>query len=399
MDSETILQKINKAALRFLEPLTAELTFAVIIEEALKLVDGDEGMIALEEDGEFKVVAAVPAALLSVKLRRRGFTYASYSQRKAFVIYPDDYLNAHPEAAEMGIRSSLFIPLSYRNKSIGVLSIMSHKKEAKFSNKELEILKLFGSMASLAIRKTQLYNETREALEARDMFLSMAAHEFRTPITTISGYAQMLKLRFSDQQAVEKRWSGEIYGETNRLLRLVNELLAVNRIKTGKLDFHWRESSLREVIKRSLAAFAFTHPSRSAVFIDDQNFSDVIVGDLDKLLQVFTNILDNAAKFSTPDKEIIIKLYSKKDEVLVSIQDQGQGIAKKDLQKVLEGFYRGVNNQKEGMGLGLYISKEIIEQHHGEIKIKSKVNKGTTVEIILPKTSIRAKPEKSPQVD
>lgn len=233
-----ILERIDRSALRFLVPLTPELTYTVIIEEALKLVNGDEGYIALEKRNELFIVHAYPETLMSLKMRKKGFSYKAYSERKAFVTYLEDYKDIHPELVEAGIQSTIFIPIAYRNKSVGVMNIMSRHRSKRFSGKELSVLKLFGSLASLAIRKTQLYSETKLALEMRDLFLSMAAHEFRTPITTIGGYAQMLRSKMK-QGSSEKVWIEEIYKETQRLARLVNELLEVNRMKTGHLQFHF----------------------------------------------------------------------------------------------------------------------------------------------------------------
>lgn len=390
MIDENILGHINKSALRFLEPLDPEKTYQTIVEEGIKLVGGEEGYILLENEGELNMVYAVPESLRNVQLRKRGFSYDSYIKRKAFVLQAEDYLEVHPEAQDLGIQSALFIPLFYRNKSMGTMTIMYKKRSERFTAGDLEVLKLFGSMASLAIRKTQLYSETRDALESRDMFLSMAAHEFKTPITTISGYAQMLMLKLKDSDTPERRWVGEIYGETSRLTRLVNELLEVNRIRTGRSQFQWSECNLLELTEKAIKTFFFAHPDHKLEFLVGKDLSDCsIVADQDKLMQVLTNILDNAAKFSPTDKTITISLKSTLSDYLITVRDQGMGIAKKDIAEVFEGFYRGSNNQKEGMGLGLFISREIVESHHGEINVKSKVNHGTTFEIYLPKTKIK----------
>lgn len=383
-----ILEQINRSAVRFLQPLTPEYTYIAIVEEALKLVSGDEGYIALMKRGELEVVYAYPKSLWSIKIRKRGFSYTAYSERKAFVTYPEDFKEVHPELVKAGIRSTIFIPLSYKNKSFGVINIMSKIRSKRFSQKELSILKLFGSTASLAIRKTQLYSETKSALETRDLFLSMAAHEFRTPITIIGGYAQMLKLKNKKNNA-EKRWVEEIYRETQRLTRLVNELLEVNRIRTGQFQYNWQECNLYMLVDEAIESFKIIHPDYKISFKTEIEKRDsVIVGDEDKLLQVLTNLLDNAAKFSSVNQQINISLRKDNEDLIIQVIDSGQGIAKRDLDKVFEGFYRGVSNTKEGMGLGLYISRQIIEGHKGEIHVKSKQNQGTTIEIRLPRILI-----------
>lgn len=396
MDLIEVLERINRSSLRFLQPLTPEATYQAIIEEALKLVDGDEGYIALAEDDELKIKYAFPPALASIIMRKRGFSYTSFAQKKAFAVYMEEFKDIHPELVAAGIQSTMFIPLANKGKSIGVMNIMSRHRIRRFTQKELSILKLFGSLASMAITKTQLYNETKKALETRNLFLSMAAHEFRTPITTISGYAQLLKqkkeeklLPSSKQNYMEKSWIEEIYKETLRLERLIKELLEVNRIHLGLFQYNWREINLAEIAQRVIEAFQILYPKHQINFkntIAKEN--SIIIGDTDRITQILNNILDNAAKFSGKTKKIDIVLKENDNELILQIKDYGLGISQHDKVKIFEGFYRGSNNTKEGMGLGLYLSNQIIKAHRGEIDIKSKINHGTTVRLTFPKANI-----------
>src|SRR5260221_3851234 len=174
------LEKIYKAGLKFLDPLDPQQTYATIIEEAVKLVKADYGSIALQEDGEFKKVYSTSPVWFKSEVRKKANAYKVFTTGKPIILGASKTNKAHPELDEIGIKSSILIPLSYRKKAIGVL-IVNSRKVQHFGENELEVLKLFGSQASLAIRKTQLYNETKQALETRDLFISMAAHELRTP--------------------------------------------------------------------------------------------------------------------------------------------------------------------------------------------------------------------------
>lgn len=388
MDLVDVLEKINKSSLRFLQPLTPEATYQAIIEEALKLVNGDEGYIALAEKDELNIKYAYPQSLGSIKLRKIGFSYTSFTQKKAFVTYIEEFKHFHPELVKAGIQSTIFIPLANKGKSIGVMNIMSRQRLKRFSQKELSILKLFGSLASLAIHKIQLYSETKATLASRDLFLSMAAHEFRTPITTISGYAQLLREKITQDDS-EKNWVEEIYRETQRLTRLIKELLEVNRIHLGQFQYNLQENNLAEIVDKAIEAFKISYPDHQLNFTNTVAEEDsIIICDNDKIMQVLINLLDNAAKFSPQIKKVNVSLKGNNDELIVRIRDYGQGIAQQDLNKVFEGFYRGINNTKEGMGLGLYLSNQIINEHRGKILIKSKINIGTTVEISFPKITV-----------
>lgn len=380
---ETILEKIHKSGLKFLVPLSAEETYKLIVDEAMKLLKADYGHILLFYQGELQRVYASSPVFFKIKNRKRGFMYSVFKKRQAIILQVEQVASVHPRLKEINIKSMIGIPLFYRNQSIGVLGLLS-TKENFFSEKDINTLKLFSPLASLAIRKTQLYDETKRALEARDLFISMAAHELRTPITTIHGYSQLLYSKFAGANTPESRWIEDLSWESLRLTYLVNELLEVNRIKTGQFEYRWRECSLKEVIKRSISDFRFTHPKHKIIFQDKADGKDAVIGDFNKLLQLVINLLDNAAKFSSSETEILVELESRGRYCHLSIKDQGKGIVKKDIHKIFEKFYQGTGHSKEGLGVGLFLVKNIVTQHHGTINIFSKENRGTRIKIKLP---------------
>lgn len=386
---ERTLRKINKAALKFLQPLSLEETYINIVEEAIKLVGTEFGSIFLEQDGNLHRVYSSSSSFLTIQPRKRGFIHKTFSTRKPMVINISKVVKIHPKLAQIGVKFIVIIPLAYKNKSIGVLTTQTSKSE-HFSGRDLEVLKLFGSMASLAIRKNQLYQESIRALETRDLFISMAAHELRTPLTSVNGYIQLLyqKLAKPGSEDNISRWVEQLSWESSRLTNLVNELLEINRIKNEQLQYSWKECNLQEIIQRSLVNFKFTNPQREVVFETDTELPVGVIGDFDKLIQAILNILDNAAKFSPNDSIIELTLRVKKRFLILEIKDYGKGIAKKELKKIFERFYRISNSLVEGMGIGLFLAKYIIVSHKGSIKVFSKLNKGTRVEVRLPIATI-----------
>lgn len=286
---------------------------------------------------------------------------------------------------KLGVRSFIFTPLKSRNRVIGVLTLVSSAKNFSYSNADMVLAQELASRAGVAVDNARLFSDTQEALGLRDLFIAMAAHELRTPITTIHGYTQMLHSKFAGTNTAESRWIEDLSWETLRLTYLVNELLEVNRIKSGQFDYIWKECSLMEIIRRALSDFRFIHPRHKIIFQNNVvNGKDVIIGDFNKLVQLVINLLDNAAKFSSPKTEVTVGLKSKAQYLALTVKDQGKGIKKADLPKVFEKFYQGTTYTKEGLGVGLFLVKNIIRRHRGTISIFSEENMGTTLEVKLP---------------
>ncbi|MBI2019248.1 GAF domain-containing protein [Candidatus Daviesbacteria bacterium] len=378
------MDKVYKLGFKFLTQLTIEQTYQLIATEAMKLVKADYGSLLLLNENQLQRVYASDPVFYKIQPRKRDFMYRVLKSQKPVILSVKQIAKSHPAIGQTKIKSDLILPLINLQKSTGILSVMS-LKDKYFTEKEVDALKLFLPIAVMAIRKAELYEEAEESVKAKDLFISMAGHELRTPLTTINGYAQLLKSKLSKSETPEARWAQQLAWESNRMTQLVNELLEIDRIRTGKLKYMWKECFLKELISKALVDFRFTHPENRVIFKNKLSGQlDRIIGDDSKLLQVIINLLDNAAKFSPLDKEISISLDNKSGYVVLEITDCGRGIAKKDLQKIYEMFYRGGNHTREGMGLGLFLAKNIIVHHRGTLSVKSKENKGTTVEVRLP---------------
>lgn len=382
---QTILQQISTSALKFLVPLTTEETFKIIVSEAKKIVGAQYGTIFLADKGELRRVYADAAFFSELQLRPRGFTYGTFTSNQPKVIDVVSEKNFHPAIKKKGIKSIVYIPLSYKDKSIGVLIVHSEHIK-KVSKADFHFYTLFGALASMAIRKMQLYDETREALETRDLFISLASHELRTPLTSINGYIHLLSSKMRDNKGSEGKWIRELSEESKRLTGLITELLEINRIKQGQLQYDFRECSLREFLDPAIERYRFVNSDREVIYEPDDKYDKVrVIGDAHKLLQMITALLNNADKFSGLEFPVTVKVNLTKSQIRILIKDRGRGIAAGHLAKVFDAFYKGENSESQGLGVGLLLAKHIITSHHGIIGIKSKKREGTTVEIKLPR--------------
>ena len=233
-------------------------------------------------------------------------------------------------------------------------------------------------------QQTELLKE----LEMRkDEFISMASHELKTPITSIKGYAQMLQNYYkkaADGQALY--YLSIMNGQLNKLIDLVNDMLDISRMQIGKLNFRDALFDLYTVVQETVENLqATTHTHQLSI----EGVPGVqIFGDKDRIGQVLINLLTNAIKYSPRANKVIVHISADQEEyATVSVQDFGIGIDKAHQQKIFERFYQ-VHDTAErgasGLGIGLYISNQIIKRHDGWMKVESIRGKGSTFSFTLP---------------
>lgn len=257
------------------------------------------------------------------------------------------------------------------------------------------------------------YERLQELDRLKTQFMSVASHELKTPITAMSGFLQVLlrriRKRAESGPPAPEMWAQEQRGiedqlvivqrQTSKLARLIDELLDVSRIQSGRVDFAYTEMDLmhlvREVADRmqtTTAAHAIEVTGKDEVPID---------ADRDHLEQVLNNLIANAVKYSPDGGKIVIRVEDDGDQAQLSVTDQGIGIPEEELASVFGLFYRSPDRRARdvgGMGLGLYISKEIIDRHGGTIWAESVLGEGTTFRVRLPKRASARKADPTPEV-
>jgi PAS domain S-box-containing protein len=225
----------------------------------------------------------------------------------------------------------------------------------------------------------------RKTLEKqKDDFLNVASHELKTPLTTIKGYVQMISALVEQNNTDRlKPFIDNASKSVEKLNRLIDDLLVISRIETGQTGYFEMEQIqidmfLHEIVDR----YALMHPER--VFLLEGQDGVSIQANKYRLEQVFDNILSNAVKYSPAEKEISVLWKSINGKVQISILDHGDGISKENVDRVFDRFYRTDDNTLSGLGLGLFISREIIKMHRGEIWVESEVGEGSTFHVELP---------------
>jgi len=389
MEGSNILETINKSAIKLLAAQSLEPLCITIVEEGKKLVSAEHGSLYLLVNNKLERVYTSSPVLKKAKIKKRGVTERTFQTRTIHMLHSKEINNAYPVLKELGIQSVVMIPLSYKNEAIGVLMMHSLKDEY-FISSQLHVLKLYGSMVSLALVKTRLHDETKQALELRDRFIALASHELRTPLTSLNGYIQLLYNKLAKKDTVESRWVKELSTESARLTMLVKELLDINRIKQGQLAFTLREVNMQEIIEKVVVLYQSYTSDKKIIFEHKiPGKTSVVIGDAEKLQEMVAAFVSNAVKFSKPKAQIIISLNKTARSIKIKFQDEGKGIPQQDLERIFEGFYKTkFSAYKEGMGVGLLLAKHIIGYHRGKLSISSEENQGTVVEVELPRAKI-----------
>ncbi|MCS7243137.1 MAG: ATP-binding protein, partial [Candidatus Calescibacterium sp.] len=229
--------------------------------------------------------------------------------------------------------------------------------------------------------------EQKNLEKEKDDFVATISHDIKTPLTTMKGYLSAL-LRYPDKITPDQRDSylRVINSEIDRINRMLNNLMDLRKLEGNILKINPVKFDIIKVINKVVDIFKISYVNFD-FFVSSSVNSVVIYADKDKIEQVLHNLLSNAVKYSPTGGKITINLEIKSKEVVISVSDQGIGIPVEEIDKVFEKYYRTHDTQKKkivGKGLGLYITKRIVELHKGKVWVKSELNKGTTFYFSLP---------------
>jgi signal transduction histidine kinase len=215
----------------------------------------------------------------------------------------------------------------------------------------------------------------------------MASHELKTPVTSLKLFIELLtrELMPINSKKLES-YITRIKHQSDRLAELTNDLLDVSRIQTGKLQLKKEKFNLSSLIATTVEGLQWTTNDHTLLFTHDTKIT--VIADKFRINQVLINFISNAIKYSPRGKEILITVKKNNGEVIVSVKDFGIGIKKAQQKKIFEKLYQvtdPIEKTYPGLGLGLYISKDIIDRHNGRIWVESQLGKGSTFSFALPK--------------
>ena len=227
---------------------------------------------------------------------------------------------------------------------------------------------------------------SKELDQRKDEFISMASHELKTPVTSLKGFLGLLQRRLTiqgDEKALH--YLARMDAQVTKLTKLINDLLDLSKMQTGQLDYREERFDLDELVQEIVETVQETTQTHH-LLLEGQTQAEVS-GDRDRIGQVLINLLNNAIKYSPQGDRVLVRVAISQNKALVSVQDFGIGIAKEHQHKIFERFYQVTDAEEKtypGLGIGLYISYEIVKRHSGQMWVESKKGEGASFYFTLP---------------
>lgn len=360
--------QIKEIAVNHIEPEKTALV-RELYEQYKDRVNSTYGLNSLLESGQLELISAVTPEVVA----------PSAQENPALT----------PIINSLGLTSYMGTPLIARDKVIGAITFSSVQPERRYTQEDLAFAQELARRIALTLDNARLYEEAQKAIRVHDDFISIASHELRTPVTTLKLYVQLLQKQLGgrgEENVVHALTRMDT--QLNKLTLLIKDLLNVSQIELGKLDYQEELFDLNEVVKETVEQIQPTTHKHS-IRIEGQ-VSQPVWGDKDRIGQVLTNLLTNAIKYSPLADTIILRLASTEDAAVVSVQDFGIGIEQEHVQYIFDRFYRVSDADEKtypGLGIGLYITHEIIKRHGGTLTVVSEKGHGSVFTFTLPCTS------------
>lgn len=254
-----------------------------------------------------------------------------------------------------------------------------------FATRAVPLANHDGSLREWVGVHTDIHEQkTRE--QKKDEFISLASHELKTPLTTAKAYLQILEPALENNIKAAKVYAKKAGQSVERLNVLIGELLDVSKINLGKLNYTMSTFNFGEMIAGTVENLQLTSPGHTIT--SSGEIHGVVTGDKERLQQVVINLLSNAIKYSPNGGNIAISIAQEREMIKVTVKDDGIGIARNSLKKIFEKYHRVEEHalQFQGLGIGLFISYEIIERHNGKLWADSEVGKGSAFYFTIPKS-------------
>ncbi len=404
---------VEETAQRLAHVITKQMKFKggsiVVYNEGTHTLDVIATASAREHfrKGSVAIIEALNSLRLSPHLKKNAVVDAYETGKKQVTPHLSDLIRPYIKISEsdawqkqLGIETFVLYPIRFGGKVRGVLVLCMDKSVSDLSRAEKDTLREVIDVVGIALEQARTYRDLKEANKKlkeldkmKDDFVSVASHELRTPMTAIKSYLWMALAgkggKLSEKQAY---YLNRSYNSTDRLIKLVNDMLNISRIDSGRITVVFDKVNIIEVVKEVIEEVRPRADELKIALILIPSLSEkdaLVIADKEKIKEVLINLIGNSLKFTPEHGTITLHFEKKDDKIFTHVTDTGRGIDAKDLSTLfrkfgmIEGSY-ATNKKASGTGLGLYISKSIIDLHKGDITGMSEgIGKGSTFTIAL----------------
>lgn len=394
--------EVDKVLATAYQAVSAETDLGAAFDAFAKVASGvlpyERAAFALVDDDQVTTLAvAGPAGSLigagTVTSRSDPLVGAITAQTGPFLVRDTAVEYGDTWAGRTGLRCVLAIPIVMAGAVHAVFSFSSTVPDA-FTDDHVALVTAFGRTVGGALyTRTLLRDEQRLNTRLRELdqlkneFIGVVAHDLRSPMTVIAGYVDMVLGRWDDlDDATKRELLGVASRNTRRLAVLVEDVLQVARIESGEFPYEIAAFDLGLLVKRTCAEMTAAKPDRPVVAAVPDDLP-VALADQDRQWRVLTNLLSNAQKFSPDGEPVRVEVETRDKEIVLRVADRGPGIPPEQLPRLFGKFARLATppNGEKGTGLGLYITKALVEAQGGQIEVESRVGKGTTMRYTVPR--------------
>jgi signal transduction histidine kinase/HAMP domain-containing protein len=384
--------------------------FEAVVEGTRRLVDFEQASIARITDPQTATVFAIsgdPNTLQQGKkiaLPASRFSEVVERRRPAVFDVPSGRVTADTLSMS-AIRREVVLPLVVGDQVIGTFNLGSRRRAA-FSAAEIEVLSQIAAELGVALAQAEAYERQHEAAQKlkelsdlKSEFVSKVSHELRTPLTSIMGAADNLLDGIAGPVGERPRaYLTRIKENSDRLLRLINELLDLARIEAGKEEIHASRFRLDTLIEETLDTLKPLAAERGVALAAPTPPPLVIRADRDKISRVLINLVQNGIKFTPSGGRVEVAASDEGTWAKLAVSDSGAGIPQNELERIFDKFHQVKRPRVPGgpgTGLGLPISRQLVEMHGGRLTVESTQGKGSTFTVVLPMSAERDRPSEA----
>ncbi|HEY0606455.1 MAG TPA: ATP-binding protein [Herpetosiphonaceae bacterium] len=329
-----------------------------------------------------------PEPIKQVVQTRRSALLANISEALLESVSVDDsQLNV---LKQLNFQSAMIVPVLVHERMFGTMIFVSERIHQRYTQNDLAFAEELAAMAAMALDNARLYSKAQAAVEARDEFLSIAAHELKTPTGALLAATQLICKWLPQEQEPSERMRREldvISVASKRLNKLIDSLTEFAQLQTGRFTLEHQPVVLCTLARQVLSQIQPSSRHYVALFCADETLT--IEGDPLRLERVLYNLTQNAIKYSPRGGPITVRIERQGDQAVIQVKDQGIGIPEAAQSHVFQRFYRAGNAIQQhigGTGIGLYLVKEIVTRHGGTVAVSSMEGYGSTFTITLPLT-------------